>query len=436
MAIQVDLPGSIPRIRTIRSTRPREAAPPSAAELSPEAAALIEAVGLGPVRPLRMALVGAAPWDAGVVLRPTMDVDYQPSPTAADTAALRRGSVVWHNPAHPLVSADAIVIGDPVETGGRRRPGASSLAETCATVAEAAIPGQTIIVASASYVGSTREFLIGPLERRGFVVGQDVHVAFCAPFPNVTEAQARRVHHLGGATPDCAKVAAGIVGQLAAVDIASTLERAEATALGGRPRSRLAAGAKRAFDIVVATTAIIVLLPILLLIALAILLDDGRPILFSQERVGQNGHRFRFWKFRTMVDGAEARLDEVLALNQIRGPGFQLDHDPRVTRIGRFLRKGSLDELPQLWNILRGDMSLVGPRPAPPVEVAAYEPWHRRRLSAKPGLTGLAQIRARSYVDFDEKATHDLAYIDQWSLLLDLKILLLTVPTVLRFTGR
>ena len=137
-----------------------------------------------------------------------------------------------------------------------------------------------------------------------------------------------------------------------------------------------------------------------------------------------------------MTDDAEERLGEVLHLNTIRGPAIQIDGDPRVTRIGGFLRRSSLDELPQLWNVLVGEMSLVGPRPAPIVEVAAYKPWHRRRLAVKPGLTGLAQVRARKYREFDVKAGLDLQYVDHWSPWLDVRILLETVPSVLRFTGR
>ena len=121
---------------------------------------------------------------------------------------------------------------------------------------------------------------------------------------------------------------------------------------------------------------------------------------------------------------------------RIRGPALQVDRDPRVTRIGSFLRRSSIDELPQLWNVLYGDMSLVGPRPAPPVEVASYEPWHRARLAVRPGITGLAQVRARSYREFDEKASLDLEYIVRWSPRLDFEILLRTVPVVVRLTGR
>jgi len=433
LAVELDLPRSSSYPSLLDRARGRHPTAPSSVELSAEAAELVRTVDVGFAKPLCMAVVGAAPWDTSIALRPIAGGALPHVGTSWTRRATQLAKVEGSS---TLASADAIVIGDPLDVNEKRRPGSSALAEACTTVAEAAVEGQVIIVASTSYVGSTREFLVRPLERRGFVIGQDVHVAFSAALPDVTDGQARRAHFLGGATAACAEAALAIVSQLGAVEVASSLEEAESTALAGRPRSPLAASAKRAIDVAVAVAGILFLLPILALVALAIALDDGRPIFFTQDRVGQHGHRFRVWKFRTMVDGAEGRLQEVLALSQISGPGFQLDWDPRVTRVGRVLRRSSLDELPQLWNVLRGDMSLVGPRPAPPVEVAAYEPWHRRRLAVKPGITGLAQIRARSYRDFDVKATQDLEYVDQWSLWLDLKIMLLTGPTVLRFTGR
>jgi lipopolysaccharide/colanic/teichoic acid biosynthesis glycosyltransferase len=137
-----------------------------------------------------------------------------------------------------------------------------------------------------------------------------------------------------------------------------------------------------------------------------------------------------------MVPDAEARYPEVVALSDTKGAAFKMADDPRVTPLGRFLRRTSLDELPQLWNVLRGQMSLVGPRPAPAREVAGYDGWHRRRLSMKPGVTGLWQVTARFDQHFDERVSLDLAYIDSWSLLLDLRILARTVPAVLAGTGR
>lgn len=202
------------------------------------------------------------------------------------------------------------------------------------------------------------------------------------------------------------------------------------------PDRTIATTVKRLIDIVVAGLGLLLLSPVFALVALAVILGDGRPVLFAQERIGLHGRHFRMLKFRTMVCGAELMLPGVLELNQIVGPGFQLDHDPRVTRLGRTLRKTSLDELPQLWNVLVGDMSIVGPRPAPATEVAAYDVWHRRRLSTRPGITGLAQVEARSYRQFDHKANLDLQYIDHWSLALDFRILMRTARVLLRANGR
>ncbi len=170
-------------------------------------------------------------------------------------------------------------------------------------------------------------------------------------------------------------------------------------------------------------------------IALLIKITAGGQVLYRQTRCGLNGRRFTLYKFRTMIEGAEERQRELLHLNEMDGPVFKLKQDPRVTWIGRFLRRFSLDELPQLWNVLRGDMSLVGPRPPIPDEVARYQRWQRRRLSMKPGLTCLWQISGRNQIDFDRWMKLDLEYIDSWSPWLDVKILLKTVPAVLSGRG-
>ncbi len=192
---------------------------------------------------------------------------------------------------------------------------------------------------------------------------------------------------------------------------------------------------KRAIDIVGATIGLVVLSPVLLLTAIAIRLDDGGPILFRQTRIGLHGRPFTIYKFRTMVVDAEARLAEVMHLNERNGAAFKVRDDPRITRLGRFLRRTSLDELPQFWNVLLGTMSLVGPRPPLPDEVAEYDIWHRRRLSMKPGVTGLWQVEARHEPDFDRWVEHDLLYIDGWSIWLDLKILARTLPALLAHGG-
>jgi exopolysaccharide biosynthesis polyprenyl glycosylphosphotransferase len=189
---------------------------------------------------------------------------------------------------------------------------------------------------------------------------------------------------------------------------------------------------KRVTDIVLGSLALLLLTPLFLVVSLAILIVDGRPVLFRQTRVGLQGRPFQVVKFRSMVPDAEERLIELAPLNEISGHAFKLTNDPRMTRTGRFLRSTSIDELPQLWNVLRGEMSLVGPRPPLPREVANYDVWHRRRLSMKPGITGLWQVAARREEDFDRWVELDLAYIDRWSVWLDLQIILRTSPALIQ----
>ena len=193
----------------------------------------------------------------------------------------------------------------------------------------------------------------------------------------------------------------------------------------------LALAAKRLIDLIVGIALFAVLFVPGLLIALLIKLDSRGPVLFSQVRSGLQGRRFRMHKFRSMVADAEARRAEVEDLNEMDGPVFKIKNDPRVTRMGRVLRKTSLDELPQLLNIIKGEMSLVGPRPPIPSEVEDYHRWQRRRLSMKPGITCLWQVSGRNRIDFEEWMKLDLRYIDTWSLWLDFKILLRTIPAVL-----
>jgi exopolysaccharide biosynthesis polyprenyl glycosylphosphotransferase len=201
------------------------------------------------------------------------------------------------------------------------------------------------------------------------------------------------------------------------------------------PTSHLQLMAKRLLDVAISGLLLFLGMPLVLLVSMAIKVSSGGSVLFRQTRCGLNGRYFTLYKFRTMVHDAEARRQEILHLNEMGGPAFKLRRDPRVTRLGRLLRKFSLDELPQLWNVLRGDMSLVGPRPPIPEEVAQYQRWQRRRLSMKPGLTCLWQISGRNEVDFDRWMQLDLQYIDSWSPSLDLKILLKTIPVVLSGRG-
>jgi exopolysaccharide biosynthesis polyprenyl glycosylphosphotransferase len=192
---------------------------------------------------------------------------------------------------------------------------------------------------------------------------------------------------------------------------------------------------KRLLDIIGATIGLLIFSPLLLITALLIRLREGSPVLFRQTRVGKHGRAFTIYKFRTMVPDADERYEDVAEFSDTGGAAFKMRSDPRVTPIGAFLRRSSIDELPQLLNVLRGEMSLVGPRPAPPREVDRYDMWHRRRLSMRPGMTGLWQVRARLDDHFDERAELDLHYIDQWSLLLDLGILARTVPAILARQG-
>jgi len=192
---------------------------------------------------------------------------------------------------------------------------------------------------------------------------------------------------------------------------------------------------KRILDIVGAATVLLVLSPLLAVTALVIRLREGSPVLFRQTRVGLHGRTFTIYKFRTMVPDAEERYEEVASMSDTHGAAFKMHDDPRVTGFGRFLRRTSIDELPQLINVISGDMSLVGPRPAPLREVDRYDIWHRRRLSMRPGMTGLWQVNAALDEHFDNRAELDLRYIDQWSLLMDLGILARTVPAILARQG-
>ena len=192
---------------------------------------------------------------------------------------------------------------------------------------------------------------------------------------------------------------------------------------------------KRGTDFIVSFVGLVLLAPVFLLTALTIKLSSRGPLFFKQERNGMNGRKFTLLKFRSMVVGAEKMQEELLALNEMDGPVFKIRNDPRMTKIGKFLRKTSLDELPQIINVLKGDMSLVGPRPPIPGEVTNYETWQRRRLSMRPGVTCFWQISGRNEINFEQWMKLDLEYIDNWSLWLDFKILLKTVPVVLFGTG-
>jgi len=197
------------------------------------------------------------------------------------------------------------------------------------------------------------------------------------------------------------------------------------------PQDELQLLAKRVVDVVLASFLLVVLSPLMLLIAIIIKLNSRGPVFYRQERCGLGGRRFLVYKFRSMVVGAESMRPELEHLNEADGPVFKIADDPRCTSFGRWLRRTSLDELPQLWNVLRGDMSFIGPRPPTPEEVEQYQSWQRRRLRMRPGMTCLWALEGRSNLSFDRWMQLDLSYIDDWSLWLDAKIFFRTIPHVL-----
>lgn len=193
--------------------------------------------------------------------------------------------------------------------------------------------------------------------------------------------------------------------------------------------------AKRALDVVGATAGLVLLAPLMLVVAVAIRLESRGPVFFWQWRLGEGGAPFRFYKFRSMTVNAHEERCDLEHCNEVTGPVFKMRHDPRTTRVGRFIRRASIDEMPQLWNVLRGEMSLVGPRPPIPEEVACYEPWQCERLAVRPGLTCIWQVSGRSDVPFEEWVRMDIRYVRTRSFWLDLKLLALTLPAVLSGRG-
>ncbi len=209
----------------------------------------------------------------------------------------------------------------------------------------------------------------------------------------------------------------------------------ELLSLSSTPESELLLFCKRVFDMLLATCSLVFLAPLMGTVAAAIRITSPGPVLFKQTRCGLGGRRFTLYKFRSMINNAEQLKAELHQLNELDGPAFKVRDDPRITAVGRWLRRFSIDELPQLWNILWGDMSFVGPRPAIPAEVDQYEPWQRRRLRMRPGLTCTWVLEGRNHLDFNRWIQLDLAYIDSWSLWLDAKIFLRTIPIVLSGRG-
>jgi exopolysaccharide biosynthesis polyprenyl glycosylphosphotransferase len=193
---------------------------------------------------------------------------------------------------------------------------------------------------------------------------------------------------------------------------------------------------KDLFDFLFSVFVVVVFSPLFVILALAIKIDSKGPVYFAQKRVGLRGRKFHVFKFRTMVTNAEELKTKLMQQNEMDGPVFKMTNDPRITRVGRFLRKTSLDELPQFFNVLTGDMSVVGPRPPIPEEVKQYESWQLRRLSMKPGITCIWQVSGRNNIPFDEWMKMDLQYIDNWSLKLDFVIFLKTIRTMVRGDGK
>ena len=222
-----------------------------------------------------------------------------------------------------------------------------------------------------------------------------------------------------------------------------SLSQVESSDLGGVPLisvrkiafSPVALFSKRALDVLGALVGFTLGAPIFALIAYAIKRDSKGPVFFGQERVGKNGKHFTIYKFRSMYVGAEKKIEQLDALNEADGPLFKMRDDPRITKVGSFLRRTSMDELPQLFNVLKGEMSLVGPRPPTPEEVEAYQTWHKKRLVVPPGMTGLWQVSGRSDLTFDEMVLLDIYYIENWSMWLDINILLRTLPKVILGEG-
>ena len=272
---------------------------------------------------------------------------------------------------------------------------------------------------------------LGPIDQIESVLHDQIvdEVAICLPFSRLAEidALARLCEEEG----KIVRIPLEVLDRAISAGRIEELDGTPVYSLVSGPDRAIALATKRLFDLGAASLGLVLLTPLFAVIALAIAVGDGRPILFRQVRVGLHGRPFRIVKFRSMSRDAEARRESLAEHNEIDGRAFKMAADPRVTNVGRLLRRLSFDELPQLWNVVRGEMSLVGPRPPLPAEVANYDLWHRRRLSMKPGITGLWQVRGRRDPAFDRWVAADLEYIDRWSLWLDVKILAQTIPAAL-----
>jgi exopolysaccharide biosynthesis polyprenyl glycosylphosphotransferase len=279
------------------------------------------------------------------------------------------------------------------------------------------------------------EFVLGTVSQLGQILDDNVidEVIFAVPRERLSSVEGafRLCQEQGAGTRVCLDLfevngAHAALGEMDGLPMLS---------FNSAPTDEVALLFKRAFDVLSSSVAILLLSPAFIATAIAVKLDSSGPIFFRQTRVGKNGRPFKMLKFRSMHVDAEDRLASLQALNEASGPVFKMRNDPRVTRVGRFIRRTSLDELPQFLNVFSGEMSIVGPRPPVPAEVKKYQRWQRRRLSVKPGITCTWQVSGRSDISFDQWMKLDLEYIDTWSLWQDIQICFRTVPAVLLSRG-
>ena len=277
--------------------------------------------------------------------------------------------------------------------------------------------------------------VLGHIDEMGAVLERNVldQVIFALPASLMpkAEAAAHACQLQGVAVMICLDLLPGGIGQMALTQI----EGLPAVTFSTVPNDAWALAVKRAFDVLVSATVLLLLAPLLIGVAIAIKLESPGPVFFRQRRVGLNGREFSLLKFRSMCLDAERKLAALRTHNEMSGPVFKMTNDPRVTRVGQFIRRTSLDEFPQFLNVLSGKMSVVGPRPPIPAEVLQYERWQRRRLSVKPGITCTWQVSGRNDIDFERWMKLDLEYIDNWSLARDMLICLKTIPAVVLARG-
>ena len=279
------------------------------------------------------------------------------------------------------------------------------------------------------------EFVLGTIAQLGQILDDNVidEVIFAVP--------RERLAHVEGAFRLCQEQGANARFCLDLFDVNGAhvslgqMDGLPMLSFSSAPTDEVALLFKRAFDVLSSAVAVLLLSPAFIATAIAVKLDSPGPVFFRQTRVGRNGRPFKMLKFRSMHSDAEGRLESLRAQNEASGPVFKMRNDPRVTRVGAFIRRTSLDELPQFLNVLSGEMSIVGPRPPVPAEVKQYQRWQRRRLSVKPGITCTWQVSGRSNISFDQWMRLDLEYIDTWSLWQDLQICFRTVPAVLLSRG-